>query len=184
MGYYIEQVGGSIELPLTNVNSAVDAIKKWLQDETEWGDWNECGKIEEFADKFGMEAIFNAEKSKYYLYNIGEKLWNQEDFLSVIAKFCYEDSYIEIAGENGDRWRWVIKNGELCEVMPAVDWHTDAIEVESVLHAKQKILDIYRKNELSLREILNTVSVVGLSIEEVLELVDNLKCAIEDEHKA
>ena len=181
MGYYIEQVEGSIELPLRNTNFAVDAIKKWMRDERKMDDWNRYNKIEDLAVEFNMIATFNADLSEYLIDNEGEKLWDQREFLSVIAEFCNEGSYIEISGECGDRWRWVVKDGQLYEVNPSVDWNPDAIEAENIAHAKSQILDIYHENDLCLGEIFASVSIVGLSIEEVLELVEDLRCEIDGE---
>lgn len=181
MGYYIEQVEGSIELPLRNANFAVDAIKKWMRDERKMDDWNRYDKIADLAVEFNMIATFNADLSEYLIDNEGEKLWDQREFLSVIAEFCNEGSYIEISGERGDRWRWVVKDGQLYEVNPSIDWNPDAIEVSNIAHAKQQILDIYHENDLCLGEILASVSIVGLSIEEVLELVEDLRCEIDGE---
>lgn len=181
MGYYIEQVEGSIELPLRNANFAVDAIKKWMRDERKMEDWNRYDKIEDLAVEFNMIATFNTDLSEYLIDNEGEKLWDQREFLSVIAEFCNEGSYIEISGECGDRWRWVVKDGQLYEVNPSIDWSPDAIEVENIAHAKSQILDIYHENDLCLGEIFASVSIVGLSIEEVLELAEDLRCEIDGE---
>ena len=183
MGYYIEQVDGSIELPLRNANFAVDAIKKWMRDERKMDDWNRYDKIEDLAVEFNMIATFNTDLSEYLIDNEGEKLWDQREFLSVIAEFCNEGSYIEISGECGDRWRWLVKDGQLYEVNPSIDWNPDAIEVNNIAHAKQEILDIYHENDLCLGEIFASVSIVGLSIEEVLELVEDLRCEIDGEVK-
>lgn len=92
MGYYIEQVEGSIELPLRNANFAVDAIKKWMRDERKMDDWNRYDKIEDLAVEFNMIATFNTDLSEYLIDNEGEKLWDQREFLSVIAEFCNEGS--------------------------------------------------------------------------------------------
>lgn len=184
MGYYIEQVGGSIELPLRNANFAVDAIKKWMRDERKMDDWNRYDKIEDLAVEFNMIATFNTDLFEYLIDNEGEKLWDQREFLSVIAEFCNEGSYIEISGECGDIWRWVVKDGQLYEVNPSIDWSPDAIEVENIAHAKSQILDIYHENDLCLGEIFASVSIVGLSIEEVLELVEDLRCEIDGEVKS
>lgn len=181
MGYYIEQVEGSIELPLRNANFAVDAIKKWMRDERKMDDWNRYDRIEDLAVEFNMIATFNTDLSEYLIDNEGEKLWDQREFLSVIAEFCNEGSYIEISGEYGDRWRWVVKDGQLYEVNPSIDWSPDAIEVENIAHAKSQILDIYHENDLCLGEIFASVSIVGLSIEEVLELAEDLRCEIDGE---
>jgi len=184
MGYYIEQVEGSIELPLRNANFAVDAIKKWMRDERKMDDWNRYDKIEDLAVEFNMIATFNTDLSEYLIDNEGEKLWDQREFLSVIAEFCNEGSYIEISGECGDRWRWLVKDGQLYEVNPSIDWNPDAIEVNNIAHAKQKILDIYHENDLCLGEIFASVSIVGLSIEDVLELAEDLRCEIDGEDKS
>jgi hypothetical protein len=40
-----------------------------------------------------------------------------------IAPYVEENSYIEMVGEDGDRWRWVFKNGKCEEKYPEVIWN-------------------------------------------------------------
>ena len=183
MGYYIDQNDGSIELPLRNVGFAIEALKKWMRDEQEYDDWNRFQKFEDIAFEFNLMATFDKDKNEYLIDNEGEKLWAQKEFLEVVAEFCNEGSYIEISGEDGCFWRWVIKDGQLLEINPSIDWNPNAIEVDSIQRAKEMILDIYHKNDLCLGEILASVSVVGLTVEEILELVEDLRYEIDGEDK-
>lgn len=175
MGYYIECSDGGITLPLRNADFACEALKKWLcRQERE--DWNCYQSIEDIAAEFDLIARFDETKREYVICNDAEKLWNQQEFLEVIAEFCNEDSYIEIVGECGEFWRWVIKDGKLLEVIPSIDWNPNALVADNVNDAKRLILDIYHKDdEHCLLEILDMVSVVGLTVGEILELVEELK---------
>lgn len=52
----------------------------------------------------------------------GYKLWEQEEFLTVIAPFVLSGSYIEMQGEDGASWRWVVRNGVLQTDYPIITW--------------------------------------------------------------
>jgi len=50
------------------------------------------------------------------------KLWDQQEILNGIAPFVRKGSFLEILGEDGDRWRWVL-DGEKCyKVTPTITW--------------------------------------------------------------
>lgn len=80
--------------------------------------------------EYEIEEIF--EEIGYYLetddngdYIIdekcGEKLNEEFYIFQAIAKYV-ENSYIEIVSEDGDRWRWIFKNGKCKEVYPKIIW--------------------------------------------------------------
>lgn len=56
------------------------------------------------------------ETEDYYIISdfLGEKLGDEYELFNAIAKYCKEDSYIEFYGEDGARFRYLIKN-EKCE---------------------------------------------------------------------
>ena len=45
----------------------------------------------------------------------GEKLGDDEIFLSALAPYVEDGSYLEFEGEDGYSWRWSFKNGKLVE---------------------------------------------------------------------
>lgn len=122
MGYYIEQRDGSIVLPSKNVSAAIKALKKWMRDEQEYYDLARFQSLEDIAFEYYLMATFDEDKNEYYIDNEGEKLWCQREFLEVIAEFCNEGSYIELSGEDGCLWRWVIRGGRLLEISPTISW--------------------------------------------------------------
>jgi len=100
MGYRIELVNQSFFVEAKNVSR----VESELLNMIDVVDKDEEGNI------VGVEAQ-------------GEcKLWNQQEILSRIAKFIREGSFLEILGEDGDSWRWVL-DGEKCyRVTPTITW--------------------------------------------------------------
>lgn len=184
MSYCIEQRGGSIVLPSSNVSFALDALKRWMREEQECDDWDRFRNFEDIAHEFGLMVTFDEDKNEYFIDNEGEKLLLQEEFLEVIAEFCNEDSYIELLGEDGHLWRFVIKDGRLLVRSPSINWHQNTIEADSICRAKELIRNMYLKKDSCLGEVLTSVSVVGLTIKEILELADDLKYEVEGKDKA
>lgn len=64
------------------------------------------------------------EEGDYYLINefYGEKLGDDRKIFDIIAKYCKEGGYVEFLGEDGDLFRFVIRNGECVEEHPNVSW--------------------------------------------------------------
>lgn len=62
------------------------------------------------------------------IYNIdftGDKLWDEEILFNLLAPFVKSGSYIEMRGEDGERWRWVFDNGQFKTVTAKVVWEDD-----------------------------------------------------------
>lgn len=55
----------------------------------------------------------------------GDKLWDEEILFNLLAPFVKSGSYIEMRGEDGERWRWVFKNGEFKTITAKVIWEDD-----------------------------------------------------------
>ena len=64
----------------------------------------------------------------------GEKLGDDKIFFEAIAPFVESDSYIEMKGEDDEKWRWVFKKGKLYEISPETIWPT----VEAKERVEQK----------------------------------------------
>ena len=50
----------------------------------------------------------------------GEKMGDDQVLFNAIAPYVTDGSYLEMVGEDGERWRWVFKNGECREVTATV----------------------------------------------------------------
>lgn len=52
----------------------------------------------------------------------GEKIGDDELFFGIIAPHVAVGSYIEMVGEDGDRWRWVFDGERVKSISPKVIW--------------------------------------------------------------
>lgn len=55
---------------------------------------------------------FNGQKSGF----------GEEEILQVIAPYCQNGSYIEMTGEMGEKWRWIVQDDEIREITPEIEW--------------------------------------------------------------
>jgi len=73
------------------------------------------GNIEKISD---LITKIEGEKEDFYITDIlfeGEKIGNESSFFKAIAPFVKEGSFIEMVGEDGEKWRWVFENGQCVE---------------------------------------------------------------------
>lgn len=68
------------------------------------------------------EAVYDAEGNIVKLRFTGEKYWNEDDIFAVLAPFVDDGCFIEMVGEDGDKWRWTFQNGTCTKVEPKVSW--------------------------------------------------------------
>lgn len=52
----------------------------------------------------------------------GEKMRNFDKFCSTIAPFVVSESYLEFCGEDGERWRYLFRDGSYVEQKPKIIW--------------------------------------------------------------
>ena len=74
-------------------------------------------------ENYGYTAELDDDGNIICLYFNGDKIAHDEDTMfQAIAPYVEDGSFIEMAGENGDRWRWVFKDGRCEEFRPKVTW--------------------------------------------------------------
>jgi len=56
------------------------------------------------------------------IFFVGEKLGDDPILFNAIAPFVKKGSYIEMQGEEGDRWRWVFDGKKCHELSPEIKW--------------------------------------------------------------
>lgn len=56
------------------------------------------------------------------IWFIGEKLGGDFNIFLAIAPVVENGSYIEMRGEEGDLWRWVVNDGVCKEITPTIIW--------------------------------------------------------------
>ena len=92
------------DVPITRHYSWVD----------EWGALN-AKTFKEVAQAFRWDMDLDDNGDVYWIEFNGEKYGGDEMvFLNTIAPYVRKNSYIEIQGEDGERWQWYF-DGETCE---------------------------------------------------------------------
>jgi hypothetical protein len=136
MGYCINQVGQRFFIHKKNFSPALSAIKALATRTNEmsggsWGpvfgrtaSWYSWVRTEEFLNAQTLDEALQVwrwepqidERGNIYLLNfVGEKLGQDDILFQAIAPYVRNNSYIEMMGEDGARWRWVFRNGECVE---------------------------------------------------------------------
>lgn len=127
MGYCVEIEESTISFDKDKIDKLMDKVKRDFREdkiEGRWIDKNEvieAEDVEEFFDALRL-AIYE-HRSMYKIdYLSGEKLDGCElQLYNSMAEFV-DDGYIEYLGEDGERWRYVFKDGKCEEVYPKVSW--------------------------------------------------------------
>jgi hypothetical protein len=84
------------------------------------GGWKEWESVEDVFDAWRFpvwveeDGIGNGGITGIKTF-AGEKLGAEDEFFDAIAQFVSDESYIEMVGEDGKRWRWVFKESEVVE---------------------------------------------------------------------
>lgn len=68
------------------------------------------------------EAKQNAEGDVIAMEFTGENYGDEDIIFSAIAPFVRNGSYIEMIGDDGDRWRWHFEDGRMTIKTPAITW--------------------------------------------------------------
>lgn len=129
MGYCVEISESTFNFNIEKVDEIIKTIKEFTKntsDKLRWIDDSEvfeATNIVEIFSAFRLELALDSTETKYIIdYMSGEKLGGYElDFYNCIAEFI-NNSYIEYLGEDGDKWRYVFKDGKCEEKYPTVIW--------------------------------------------------------------
>jgi len=117
MGYCVEMLENEFSFKKENADNVVGAVKVWAKENiNERKPWISVQTLLEAED---VESIFEEirfplvlKDEKYIIdWFIGEKMGCEDEIFKAIAEFV-EDGYIEMLGEDGDRWRYVFKDGK------------------------------------------------------------------------
>lgn len=161
MGYYIYMEECTIKFSKENMELILQKLSNYFKtDNLRWvngfniedmiakeDDEDTPLEIEEIWDDLRYEIQV---KDDWYVIDgfLGEKLGDDLTFFNLIAEYC-EDGYIEFTGEDGERFRFVIKGDKAFEQYPSISWEEDINketitisigEYESLLE-KEKLLE-------------------------------------------
>ena len=82
-----------------------------------------AGRVLKKLENYGYLAELDDEGNIIDLNFNGDKLAYDEDTMfQAIAPYVEDGNFIEMVGEDGDRWRWVFKDGKCKEVRAEVTW--------------------------------------------------------------
>lgn len=129
MGYCVEINESTFNFNIEKSDEIIKTIKEFTENKIgklRWIDESEvfeATNIVEIFSAFRLELALDSAETKYIIdYMSGEKLGGYElDFYNCIAEFI-NDGYIEYLGEDGEKWRYVFKNGKCEEKYPTEIW--------------------------------------------------------------
>lgn len=149
MGYCISVDCDNFSFDNYKADEVLVAIKNGIIDgkitEERWIDFNVLLKAETVEEAFEELRFELYEKDNKYKIDCfsGEKLagWELEVF-QCIAPYI-DDGYLEYIGEDGEKWRYIFKNGECREVYPSITYDMDVCNNELLEKLKKIVLENY-----------------------------------------
>ena len=127
MGYCIELEESTLVIKKETAENVVTAIKDFAKNASRlsWIDKDYLLDAENIEDVFS-EIRYELNKNENGDYEIdyfsGEKLGNDLVIFNSFAQFIENGQYIEMLGEDGERWRWIFINGKCEEIIARVVW--------------------------------------------------------------
>lgn len=131
MGYCIEMTESTIAITKENSIKMMDMLSQYIEDNKPnwaWVDTNSLYKyckshnFNEVMSELRYETYFNDGNDVYEIdYFSGEKLGDEFNIFPILAPYI-SDGYIEMVGEDGDKWRWVFKDDKCNAKFPTVSW--------------------------------------------------------------
>jgi hypothetical protein len=88
-----------------------------------WVNYHKVKNLDELSDMIRWE--FRTNTLIRYITGIqfeDGNLGDDFEFFKIIADLVEDDSWIEVTGEDGEKWRWVFKNGTVEEIHPKLVW--------------------------------------------------------------
>jgi len=81
-----------------------------------------CDTLEELLEEWGWEPTTNEAGDIVDLAFAAEKMGEDEVLWKVIAPWVRNGSYLEIVGEEGERWRWIFEAGTCIHKAAKIVW--------------------------------------------------------------
>ena len=128
MGYCISVDSENFSFNKNKSNEILKSVKEAVENQQitkcRWTNANSLlysDNITELFDEMRFE-VFEKDQDRYGIDFFGEKYDGcEEQFFKAIAPHI-NDGYLEYIGEDGDKWRYIFKNGECKEVYPKIIW--------------------------------------------------------------
>jgi hypothetical protein len=125
MGYNINLVYSNFELPEVHERIAIEDINRYFNIDN-------TGSLDKVMEYF-LWTVFKEDNKWVDLEFLGEK-WHKDHFhlFNAIAPYVPTGCYIEMQGEEGDRFRWVFEEETCKEITPEIRWEEPPIKLDSL----------------------------------------------------
>lgn len=127
MGYSMHMAEAVFDLDLSHERDMVLAVRALADqhDRIAWVEHDELREvttIREAFQAFGWRIKVTLDREVKGVAFEAEKLGDDALLFEAIAPYVKAGSYIEMVGEDGDRWRWVFDGQDVRQVNPKVVW--------------------------------------------------------------
>lgn len=122
MGYCMYLMDSSIHIKKEQFTSALEAVKVAFPENR---DIQTLTELEDAMCDFYYALEFNDIGDICGISFDGEKLRDDDIFWSALAPYVEDGDFIEMEGEDLNRWRWVFKNGVCREIKPTITWEDE-----------------------------------------------------------
>ena len=142
MGYYIDVMDTNFRIPADKVNDAYEAMKS-IQQVGSWVDANfaSCKDLSSIVNAWRWEVELDADSGDVVDINFCRSKLGDEDLLfSTLAPFVDGGSYIDVQGEEGERWRWFFDGTRMREVNCHAVYDDETYVSNDVLDAINELL--------------------------------------------
>lgn len=146
MGYNVIQIRSSFKIKANKHDKALLAIKKltYSRHFLDYVNKNEvmiCKTISGALNAWRWSACKDGNGDICDIRFIGGKLGDDKSLFEAIAPYVEDESYIEMCGKDGTRWRWYFKNKKVYEQIAKMSY--DKVEPMEVVDI---VNEIYEKH--------------------------------------
>lgn len=128
MGYCVDMTESTISITRENSIKMMEMLIKYIDENKPKWDWVNTNCVKEECRTYNFRDVMAELRYTVYMddvyyidYFSGEKLGSEWDIFKVLAPYI-NDGYIEMCGEDGNKWRYVFKDGKCDERHPNVSW--------------------------------------------------------------
>lgn len=131
MGYCVEMKECKFFIKKENIEKAFNTLRDYAKTKIEnkerlsWIDLHSVAYSEtltEALESCDFDILYNDNGDVYDVDYISEKLGDHDVILNVIAPYIEDGSYLQMYGEDGDTWRWCIKDNKCYWKTPKIIW--------------------------------------------------------------
>lgn len=116
MGYNVTLTDSKFFIADEDKRAAFKALKERFT-------FKEARCLEEALEAFSYTPEVDEEDNIVGIDRWCEKLgYDEDEMFSIIAPFVKSGSYIEMLGEDGERWRWIFNDGTVEEKQAKTIW--------------------------------------------------------------